>query len=142
LYRFRFEDLSKCLFEITLVEALTLGIPYFGNSEFYDFEVESFAGSLTFTINDNSNIFYINRNHNSYTYGIWASIFKENSKLAFKEENFECDGGEFVVSLHKICIDFGACDGSMEIIWRRKADYHKIFSSHTAKEFSHIGTYV
>ena len=120
-----------------MVEALTLEIPYFEKSEFYDSEVEPFAGNLTFTIND-----YSNRNYSSFTYGIWASIFKENSKLAFEEENFECDGREFVVSLYKICINFGAYDGLMEIIWKKEANYHKTFSSHTSKEFSHIATSV
>jgi hypothetical protein len=53
---------------------------------------------------------HVDKDYNSYSYGIGVSIFKENDKLTSKEEELECDGGEFVVPSYKICIDYGACD--------------------------------
>jgi hypothetical protein len=58
-YRSRFEDLSKHLFETTLVEASTLCISNFRDSKYHYSEVEPLVGNLIFTINDFINNFYI-----------------------------------------------------------------------------------
>ena len=49
LYKSKFEDLSKHMFNLIVKEASTSGIPDFGDAEFEDDKVESFTGNLTIT---------------------------------------------------------------------------------------------
>jgi hypothetical protein len=138
LYRSRFENLSKHLFDLTVQEASTSEIPDFGDAEFDDTKVEPFARNLTFTMNDFSNTFHTDRDYNSYAYGIWAPLVKDSGRLAPSAQEFECNGGEFVISSYNICVDFGACDGITEIIWRSNLDYHKTFPSSTKTGFTRL----
>jgi hypothetical protein len=55
LYRSRFENLSKHIFDLTIEEASVLGIPDFGEAKFENVEMESFMEDLTFMMNDFSN---------------------------------------------------------------------------------------
>ena len=48
-----------------------------------------FCGNFTYTIKNFSNHFYVNNDHNSYTFGIWASICLETGKLLSKENGFQ-----------------------------------------------------
>ena len=70
LYRSRFEDLSKHMFNFTIEETSILGISDFGDAKFEDAEVQPFVGNLTFMMNNFSNSFHADRDYNSYIYRI------------------------------------------------------------------------
>jgi hypothetical protein len=74
LYRFRFENLSKPLFDIIVEKVLASRNPDFGNVEFDDVEVKPFVRNLTFTIIDFSNTFQTYKNYNSFAYRIYAHV--------------------------------------------------------------------
>jgi hypothetical protein len=112
------------MFDLTTEETSTLRIPDFRDAEFEDVKVEPFVGNLTFMMND------------FCAYKIWAPMFKESSRLASTAEEFECNGGEFVISPYNICIDFWTCDGIIKIIWRSNLDHHKTFISSTKTGFT------
>jgi hypothetical protein len=124
------------MFDLTTEETSTLRIPDFRDAEFEDVKVEPFVGNLTFMMNDFNNSFYTNRDYNFCAYKIWAPMFKESSRLASTAEEFECNGGEFVISPYNICIDFWTCDGIIKIIWRSNLDHHKTFISSTKTGFT------
>jgi hypothetical protein len=138
LYRTRFQDLSRPLFDITAAEARASRISSFGDSEFGDADIEPFTENLTFTMNDFSNNFHTDHDYNSYTYGLWAPLFKEDGRLASWEDGFRCKGGEFVISSYNVCLDLGACDGITEVIWRSNLNYHKTFASTTTARFTRL----
>ena len=83
-----FQNLSRPLFDIIVVEACTSRISNFEDSEFGDADVEQFTGNLTFTMNDFNNNFHTNHDYNSYTYGLWAPLFKEDGRLALWKDGF------------------------------------------------------
>ena len=140
LYRTRFQDLSRPLFKITCAEACASRIPSFGDMEFGASDVEPFTGNLTFMMNDFSNNFHTDHDYNSYTYGLWAPLFKESGRLASYADGFRCTGGEFVISSYNVCLDLGAFDGIMEVIWRSNLDEHKTFASTIDAPFTRLGS--
>jgi hypothetical protein len=49
--------------------------------------------------------------------------------LATTSNGFTYEGGQFVVVPYKVFVDFGSCDGIVEIIWRGNQDHHRILPS-------------
>jgi hypothetical protein len=48
--------------------------------------------------------------------------------------------GHFIVPTYKVYVEFGSCDGVMEILWRGKKDYHATAISITTSTFTKSGT--
>lgn len=65
-----------------------------------------------------------------------------HGKLAKISDGFQCEGGHFVVPSYKLYVNFGKCDGVVEIIWRANLDLHATSPSTTKLGFSRIGTSV
>ena len=140
-YEERFNKLSSCLFNQVANEANMAQVPSFGAQEYNEVNKTVFASNLTFTLDDFYNHYHCDKDYNSYSYGIWAPIFKEFGNLANQEiDEFKSEGGEFVIGPYGVCIDFNNCDGVTEIIWRAKLDHHRTFPSKTKEPFTHIGT--
>jgi hypothetical protein len=68
LYKYKFEDLSKHMFNLIVEKASTSRIPDFGDVEFEDAEVESFEENLIFTINGFSNSFHTGSSSHPITF--------------------------------------------------------------------------
>ena len=102
----------------------------------------TFGSNLTYSMEDFSNCFHKNNDFNSYSFGIWVPTFSETSKLAKKEKNFDCKGGQFLLGSYKVCIDFNACDGIVEMIWRGRSDFYCTIPSTTSLMHTRIGTSV
>lgn len=49
-------------------------------------------------------------------------------------------GGEFVVFPYELFVDFGTCDGVVEIIWHGKTDFHATMLSRTIPGFIRLRT--
>jgi len=56
------------------------------------------------------------------------------------QELGSCKGSEFVFTSYKVCIDFGTCNGIVEVIWHGQIDYHYTTRSITTIGFTKIGT--
>jgi hypothetical protein len=134
-YRERFKRLSPILFGKTVAEAKAVGIPDLGDLDFNGMEtiVDAFASNLTYTINDLSNSYHQDHDYNTWTYGLWAPVWLNSGDLATTLDGFTCEGGQFVVAPYKVYIDFGSCDGIVEIIWRGNKDHHRTLPSRTAE---------
>lgn len=72
---------------------------------------------------------------------IWAPMSSQTSKLVSRKNGFNCKGGQFLLGISfKVCIDFNACDGIVEIIWHGRSDFHSIILSTTSLMHIRIGT--
>ena len=90
-----------------------------------------FSSNLTYTMENFSNYFDKDNNLNSYFFGIWTPIFFQTCKLASRKNGFDYKRNQFLLGSFKICIDFNACDGIVEIIWCERSDFHNIILSTT-----------
>jgi hypothetical protein len=143
-YKTKFNMLAPELFKTVATEALFAKVPDLEQTEFVDLQQmeNTFASNLTYSYNDFYNRVHCDHDHNSYTYGIWAPTNSTNGKLASVSDGFNCNGGEFVVPSYEVYIDFGACDGIVEAIWRGKTDYHCTTKSTTTRGYTRIGSSV
>ena len=55
-------------------------------------------------------------------------------------DDFHCEGGHFIIRSYKLYVDFGRCDGVVEIISRAKTNYHATSLSSRLEGFTHVGT--
>ena len=55
-------------------------------------------------------------------------------------DDFHCEGGHFIIPSYKLYVDFGRCDGVVEIISRAKTNYHATSQSSRVEGFTHVGT--
>jgi hypothetical protein len=69
-------------------------------------------------------------------------IHSDIGALASIADGFRCKGGQFLIAPYKICVDFGRCDGIIELIWQGKLDSHRILPSSSDKGYTKIGTSV
>ena len=53
----------------------------------------AFCGNLIYTIKYFSNHFHVDNDYNSYTFGIWASIYLETNKLLSRRNSFQSAKG-------------------------------------------------
>jgi len=49
-------------------------------------------------------------------------------------------GGHFIVPSYKLYVDFGRCNGVVDIIWLPKTDFHATLTSSIQEGFTHVGT--
>ncbi|RKO90206.1 hypothetical protein BDK51DRAFT_31890 [Blyttiomyces helicus] len=80
---------------------------------------------------------------NTYTYGFFAPIHaahKESGVFkgtpATRESGFESTGGHLVLQSYGVALDFTACDGVVDVLWRCKDDVHGVMESQYAEGFS------
>ena len=126
----------------TVDEALELGIPLLGPTKFINLEQNSirFTSSLTYIVDDFSNTFHRDKDKSSYAFGIWTPTYEQDGKLAKLTDDFHCEGGHFIIPSYKLYVDFGRCDGVVEIISRAKTNYHATSQSSRVEGFTHVGT--
>ena len=118
----------------TVDEALQLGIPLLGQTQFINLEQNTirFTYSLPYTVDDFSNTFHRDKDICSYAFGMWAPTYEQDGELAKLTDDFHCEGVHFIIPSYKWYVDFGRCDGVVEIISWAKTKYHATSQSNDA----------
>ena len=144
VYGKKFNALAPKLFENSKMEMACAEVPHLSQLEFNTIQEkhDGFCSNLTYTTEDFSNTFHRDLDFNLYTYGIRAPISIGSSNLSSKQDGFQSRGGEFVLASYKVFVDFNACDGVVEIIWRGKTDFHSTLASTTMIRYTRLGTSV
>jgi hypothetical protein len=126
------------------MEALESGVPSLSETEFdlLHAKEEAFCSNLTFTVDNFSNRLHQDNDFQTYAFGIFAPICSERGTLfsVGNEPNFS--GGEFILRSYNTYIDFNACDGIVEVIWRGSSDFHSTLPGETPVNGTRFGSSV
>lgn len=140
----RFIRISRPIFEEQQKQANDLGIDTFGDIGCKRYRKKwRFAGNLSFTMRNFQTKPHADNDAKGFTYEMWIPIFTDDGRLAYWTDGYDVIDGDFFWPGFGISVNFGACDGVTEILWRGSRDRHGTEESfEPSGKFTHLGTSV
>jgi hypothetical protein len=93
------------------------------------------------TRGDFSNVFHRDKDASPFAFGIWFLTDSEGELIMDDETTRTAvEGGQFVVPDFKLFVDFSACTGKVDMMWRGSQDLHATARSKTSLGYQRVGT--